>query len=589
MRDAIQRKLNDLFTLFIPAPLRSDVPYTSTDLKADVFAGVTVAIILIPQAMALAIIAGLPAIFGLYAALPGFIASLWGSSRYLSTGPVAIVSFLTLTSLIPFAEPGSPEYIALAALLALLVGLIQLLMGVLRLGFVLQLIPHSAITGFTVAAAGLIVIGQVPTLLGYSISQHEFVFQNILETITNIFQTSPIAFAFGLVSFATLIFLRRLPKTFPSALIVIFFGIIVSYCIDLTQFGVQLIAQIPPGLPSFKLPALDAPAFFALLPKAAIVAFVGFVEAHAIAKSIALKSGERLDTNQELVGQGLANTIGSFFQAYPVSGSFSRTAINVDAGARSGIAAVITATMTVIALLFLTPIFYYLPKAVLAAIVMVSALPLVDFKKLREVFEQSRTDGIIAYTTAAMACILKPDDAIFIGIVLALVLFVRRTAWGAKVFEMGIDREWGVMRSAEDIDRVQTYPGVLMARIGMSLYYANAQHIMSQIEELVQAKIDAGEKPHSVVVDFSGVNFIDITAIEVLSEHIKHLGDNHIHFYAIYVRRTVQKSLTHAPELPQMTILHNISEMMQHCVRRSKTLALGATQPEVIGHSFSAH
>lgn len=585
MRAYVERELRELWRLLVPTPLRGD-SYTRDDLRADLISGVTVAIILIPQAMALALIAGLPAIYGLYAALPGFIASLWGSSKHLSTGPVAIVSFLTLTSLVPFAQPNTPEFIALAALLALLVGIIQLGMGFLRLGFFLQLIPHSAITGFTVAAAAIIVVSQIPTLFGYSVTQHDLVLQNILETITGIAQTSPMALLFGITSLIALLVLRRLPKTFPGALIVLAVSIGAGFLVDLQSFGVSFVLPVPAGLPSFALPSLSIPVFLALIPKAALVAFIGFVEAHAIAKAVAAKTGQRLDTNQELVGQGLANTIGSFFGGYPVSGSFSRTAINVDAGARTSIAAVVTAAVTIFALLFLTPIFHNIPKAVLAAIVIVSALPLIDFKKLRETYALSRTDGVVAYTTAVLACVFKPDDAIFIGIVLALALFIRRTAWGARVFQMGVDREWNVLRGADDTDRVDTYQGILIVRIAMSLYYANALHITRQIEGMVEERINMDDKPHSVVVDFSGVNFVDITGIEVLSEHIKHLKDQGIMFYALYMRTSVLQSLKQVSDLPQITVLHNIAEMKQYCLARERTLVLGGTQPEKIGKEF---
>lgn len=583
MRERFQRELRNLLTLFTPTPLRG-VPYSKDDFRADCTAGVTVAIVLIPQAMALALIAGLPAIFGLYAALPGFIASLWGSSRYLSTGPVAIVSFLTLTSLVPFAEPSTPDYIALAALLAFLVGAIQLLMGVFRFGFILQLIPHSAITGFSVAAAAIIIITQIPTLLGYSVGYHEFVLESIVETILNIALATPLTIIFGITSLVALLFLRRLPKTFPSALIIIGISVAIGFLVDLPAYGVELVAAIPAGLPSFSFPVMSFAALAILLPKAAIVALVGFVEAHAIAKSTAQKSGERLDTNQELVGQGLANTVSSFFHGYPISGSFSRTAINVDAGARTSIAAVVTALVTVAALLFLTPLFHLLPRAVLAAIVIVSALPLVNIPKLRETYALSRTDGIIAYTTAALACILKPDDAIFIGVVLALVLFIRRTAWGTRIFEMGVHREWGVLRAAEDRDRVETFPGLLIVRIAMSLYYANALHATREIEQLVQIRTDSGEKPRAVVIDFSGVNFIDITGIEVFSEHVRHMHEAGVRVYVIYMRSSVFDALKHAPDLPVITVLHNITEMKHYCVGGDKTLVLGGSQPETIGN-----
>lgn len=569
--------------MFTPVPLRTGEEYSTKLLLPDITAGLTVAVVLIPQAMALALIAGLPAIYGLYAAFPGFIASFFGSSRHLSTGPVAIVSFLTLTSLVPFAEPGSAEFIALTALLALLVGVLQLLMGVFRLGFVVNLIPHSAIAGFTTAAAGIIILTQIPTLFGYTIPQHELVIQNIWEMVTGAPRTSLIALAFGLVSLGALLFLRRMPKTFPAALVVLSGSVLLAFLFDLKSYGVEFIAPVPASLPSFALPAISAAAFFALIPKAAIVALVGFVEAHAIAKAVAKDTGQRLDTNQELVGQGLANTVSSFFHGFPVSGSFSRTAINVQAGARTGVAAFVTSLVTVLALLFLTPTFHFLPKAVLAAIVIVSAIPLVNIHKLRETYRISNTDGIIAYTTAALALILKPDDAIFIGIVLALILFLRRTVWGAKVVEMGVNREWNILRAADGDDRVETYPNVLIARIGMSLYYANASPLIEQLDRLVREKHD--ESPiRALVVDFSGVNFMDITGIEVLDEYVKRLRERGISFATIYMRNSVVAALRNVPELHQMTILHNIAEMKEYCMPHKHALIIGGSTPEIIGN-----
>lgn len=582
MHAHLRRELRNLLDLFTPVPLRDGEEYSRRDLLPDIIAGLTVAVVLIPQAMALALIAGLPAIYGLYAAFPGFIASFFGSSRHLSTGPVAIVSFLTLTSLVPFADPGSPEFIALAALLALLVGLIQLLMGTLRLGFVVNLIPHSAIVGFSTAAAAIIIITQIPTLFGYAITQHDLVIQTIFEIIMGAPRTSLITLALGLSALGMLIFLRKLPKTFPAALVVLAGSVLVAYLFDLKSFGVEFIAAVPASLPSFALPALSAGAFFALLPKAAIVALVGFVEAHAIAKSVAKQTGQRLDTNQELVGQGLANTVSSFFHGYPVSGSFSRTAINMQAGARTGVAALVTSAVTVFALLFLTPIFHFLPKAVLAAIVIVSALPLVNYHKLRETYAISNTDGVIAYTTAALALILKPDDAIFIGIVLALILFLRRTVWGAKIVEMGVNREWNILRASDGDDRVDTYPNVLIARIGMSLYYVNATHIIEQLDRLVRERHEQSPV-RAVVVDFSGVNFIDITGIEALDDYVKRLRERGISFATIYMRNSVVAALRNVPELHRITILHNIAEMKEYCMPHERRLVLGGTTPEIIG------
>lgn len=577
----INYALDGIAQLLTPAPFRRGEKYSTKDFRADLGAGVTVAVILVPQAMALALIAGLPAVYGLYAALPGFIASLWGSSRHLSTGPVAIVSFLTLSSLIPFAEPGTTDFILLASALALLVGLMQLATGVLRLGFIMQLIPHSAIAGFTSAAAAIIVLTQIPSLLGYTTEQHEFVFQNIFQIFTNIHFAGLFNTIVGVLALLLLILCRRLPKTFPGTLIVLSLAIIASYVFDLASLGVTLVSNIPSALPSFTVPTLAPATFFSLIPKAAIIAFVGFVEAHAIAKAVAAKTHQQLDTNQELVGQGLANIVGGFFKGYPVSGSFLRTAVNVDAGARTGYAAVVTAVVTVSVLLFFSPLLAFLPRSVLAAIVIVSAWSLIDLSKLKRIYGAFHTDGIVAYATFGIAFILKPDDAIFIGILLALIMFIRQTVWGAKVTEMGIDPKWYVLRDVTSTNGVERVPGSLIVRPGMSLYYANANHIVEGIQSLFHARART-EKPHSLILDFSGVNFVDVTGAEVLGEFLHNLKREGVHPYIIYLRNSVRDSLRTTHHFPDTMVLHNIAELKQYCGAESNTLTIASTKPDIL-------
>lgn len=572
--------------LLIPTFLRSGHSYSLRDLHSDVVAGITVALIQIPQSMAFAIIAGLPAVYGLYASIPGFIAALWGSSRQLSTGPVAVVSLLTLTSLVPFAEPGSPEFIGLAALLAILVGTIYLAMGLFRLGFLLNLVPQSVIVGFSSAAAAIIAITQLPTLFGISFQQHELVLQNIWQLLLGLPHASFITAIVGAATALLLVASKRLPKMFPGALMVLAVGILASYLLDLGNFGVALIQHVPSSLPSFAFPSFATVPLLTLLPKAGIIALVAFVQTHATAKMAAAKTKDELDTNQELVGQGLANFIGGFFQGFPVSGSFTRTAVNVEAGARSAISTVTASCMTVIALLFFTPVFYFLPKSVLAAIVIVSAIPLIDFKRLQDMYRISRTDGFVAYLTFAMAFLLKPDDAIFIGIVAALMIFVQRTAWGAKAFEMGADKEWNVLRGQIEEERVDTFPGVCIVRIGMSMYYANAQHLVRQVEIVMERHAAREKTPvHTLVLDSSGINFVDITAMEVFGAFLEKQHANKVHIAVIYLRRGFREALEHMPGIFDVTILHNLGELRQFCIPHGTTLVLSGSKPERIARA----
>ncbi len=573
--------------LLVPIFFRKDFTYSWGAFRADVIAGLTVALIQVPQAMAFALIAGLPAVYGLYASIPGFVANIWGSSKQLSTGPVAVVSLLTLTSLVPLAEPGSPEFIRLAALLAVLVGLIYILMGLFRLGFFLHLVPQTVVVGFSSAAAAIIVITQLPTLLGLSPPQHELVFQNIAELIVNMPGLSLFTLIAGIVAISLLLGAKTLPKNFPSALVVLALGVGLSYMLDFGGHGIALIAKVPSSLPTFTLPSIDVESFFSLLPKAAIIALVGFVQTHATAKMVAQKTRDPVDTNQELMGQGLANLVGGFFKGYPISGSFTRTAINVEAGAVSGVAGIVAAIITIIALLFFTPIFYYLPKTVLAAIVIASAIPLIDFKRLKEIYKISPMDGYVAYLTFFMAFILKPDDAIFIGIIAALILFVQRTSWGAKVFEMGADKHWGVLRGAIEEERVDTFAGVCIVRVGMSFYYANAAHLVRQIQDAMDKHAAReGQRVHTLVIDSSGINMVDITASEILSVFFEKLHAQGIHVAVIYLRTGFRQALETMPGIFDITVLHNIQELKQYCVPQNRTLVIAGSQPERLGRAY---
>lgn len=582
----LHKTFHAMQSLLIPTFFRPGQSYSFDDFRADVVAGITVALIQVPQSMAFAITAGLPAVYGLYASIPGFIAALWGSSRQLSTGPVAVVSLLTLTSLVPFAEPGTTEFARLAALLAVLVGLIYLGMGLFRLGFLLNLVPQSVVVGFSSAAAAIIVITQLPTLLGISFQQKDLVLQNIAQLLFGLPHLSLITALVGIITAILLFSAKRLPKMFPGALVILAAGILASYLLRFDVLGIAIIANVPSSLPTFAFPLLHTEAFFSLLPKAGIIALVAFVQAHATAKMAASRTKDELDTNQELVGQGLANLIGGFFHGFPVSGSFTRTAINVEAGARTAISTVVASLMTVLALLFLTPVFYFLPKTVLAAIVIVSAIPLIDFARLKEMYAISKTDGFVAYLTFAMAFLLKPDDAIFIGIVAALMIFVQRTTWGARAFEMGADKEWNVLRGAIEEERVDTFPGVCIVRVGMSLYYANAQHLVHQIEDVMERHAAREKTPvHTLVIDSSGINFVDITAMEIFGAFLEKWHARSMHLAVIYLRTGFREALEHMPGIFDVTVLHNLSELKQFCIPQNRTLVLTGTKPERIGRA----
>jgi sulfate permease, SulP family len=542
--------------------MRPGFQYSFIAARADIVAGTTVAIIQIPQAMAFALIAGLPAIYGLYASLAGCIASLWGSSRLLSTGPVAMVSLLTLTSLSSLAPIGSPEYIRLASLLALLTGLIYVLFGFFRLGQMIHIVPHSVVAGFSSAAAFLIVISQIPVVTGISIPQTESALSYMYAIVGSLSTTSILSLIVAGIAAILLASMRTLPRTFPSAIIVLSLSIIAVYIFKLNTHGVSIIGTVPTGLPHFTLPPFDANMLAELLPKAAVLALVAFVSTHANTSTLARRNREPTNTDQELVGQGFANIAAGFFQGYPIAGSFTRSAVNSEAGARTGFSALISSLMIVIVILFLTPIFYFLPHAALGAIVIFAAIPLIDIARIKSMYAINRSDGIVAIFTFALVFIVKPEDALLTGMIVALALFIHRTVWGAHITEVGIDLERKVLLAGSRDTDVRFFPGIVLVRLSSSLYYANSAHVLSEVESIVRAHEERlHHKARDLVLDMSGVNFMDISGMEILDEYIYAFEKRGIRVSMIYVRPQVYKILKNTDYFEHRAIFFNITEM----------------------------
>lgn len=530
--------------------------YDKDKLFKDFVAGITVAVVLIPQVMAYAALAGLPPVYGLYAAFLGTaVAALWGSSRHLSSGPVAIVSFLTLTALVPLAKPESPEFIALAIILALIIGFTQLLMGVFKLGFIMNFISHSVIAGFTIAAAIIIASTQVPNLFGFTVESHEFVFLNFFEILKSLWQTDLLTLIIGCSSIFFIIFTKkRLSKAFPSGLIIMSVGIFLSYLLDFNSRGVAVIGEINAAISLPVAPHLSVESVLALLPSALIIAIIGFLEAYAVAKAVGTKTRQRIDVNQELIGQGLGNIASSIFKGYPIAGSFSRTAVNFSAGAVTGISSVFVSLFVLITILFLTPLLSFLPKTILSAIVIAALVDLIEFSKFRETFKLSATDGLVITVTFLFSFILKPDDAIFIGIVVSLVLFLRKTIVAdvvELVFQM--DDERFVKINADN--KIKQFSSILILRIDMSIFFANSQNIARQIEHRVEQR---GDELEHLIIDFSGVNYVDVSGCETLNELFEELQERGIKIYSMYRKQQVRDILRKAGIQDNLIMLHDI-------------------------------
>ncbi|HUX29909.1 MAG TPA: SulP family inorganic anion transporter [Thiobacillus sp.] len=627
-------------------------PMKGDALKADFMAGLTVALVLIPQSMAYAQLAGLPAYYGLYAAfLPVAVASLWGSSSQLGTGPVAVVSLLTASSLAVLAAPGSDQFIALAIMLALLVGIIQLLLGVFKLGVIVNFLSHPVIVGFTNAAAIIIALSQVSKLFGVPMGRSEHFINDVVGVLQLIGDTHLPTLAMGALAIAIMWSIKKYAPKLPGVLIAVVVTTLLSWSLgfernapgapaqiadpallavvqqsmgaaqrvdalnrqiadksaalktaektageynigtvqteaelallridlrdaeaafakekaalrhlqvvrstdasgatlaiyradeappgvtlDETSYrlrklsangfqlvgGGEVVGAIPEGLPSVKMPSFSLDALGSLLSAALVISLVGFMEAISIAKAVAARTRQRIDPNQELVGQGLANIVGSFTQAFPVSGSFSRTAVNMNAGARTGMSSVITALIVLVALLFLTPLLYHLPQAVLAAIIIMAVVGLVNFKAVKHAWQASRHDGIAAGVTFIATLAFAPhlDKGIMVGAGLALGLYLYRTM-SPRVAILGRYKD-GTLRDLRVNPDLPTSKHVVAIRFDGSLYFAN----VSYFEDAVLEAASKNPEAKYILVVGDAINQLDASGEEVVHHLVERL------------------------------------------------------------------
>lgn len=542
--------------------------YRKEYLLRDMIAGVTVSVVLIPQSMSYAMIAGLPPVYGLYAAcIPPIIAALFGKSSHLATGPVAIVSLLTFASILPYAKPGTPEFIAMAINLAAIVGLFQLLMGFFRMGFVMRFVSHPVIVGFTNAGAIIIATTQIKHFLGINVKDSEFILPVFIDIGKNIIHTNPYTLAIGVCSLLIILIGKRIHKDFPGAMIAALVAIIVSYLFKFDQYGVSLVGQMPSGMPTIHIPFVgelnissyeggavsgikayvDIETFLRLIGSGIVIAIVGFMEAMAITKSIAARTKQPVDVNQELIGQGAANLFGSFFQSYPTSGSFSRSAVNLQAGAKTALSNVFSGLIVIITLLFFTFTFTYLPKATLAAIVISAVVGLIKESQFVKLFKTNRNDGIIAVVTFAFAFLTKPDYAIFIGIAVSLLLFLWESMY-PRIIVLTRDPRAEVFVNAET-KNLPTCPQILYIMPDFSIYFANAEYFKEHVLEIVKKYKERSGSDNAlkfILLDMEMVNKIDATGLDEFKELIEELRKEGIEIYIANVKSPVRKTLENA-------------------------------------------
>jgi len=509
-------------------PILSWLPkYSKKDLFDDLPAGITVGIMLIPQGMAYALIAGLPIEYGLYASLvPQIIYAITGTSRQLSVGPVAMDSLLVAAGLSAIAAIGSDRYVELAIGLALMMGCIQLLLGILRAGFLVNFLSRPIISGFTSAAALIIGLNQISNLFGIEIPRNNQIQNFFYSTSESITEIHIATLAIGLVAAALIIFLSKYRNKIkiPATLIVVVLGILVVFGLELDQAGVAIVGVIPDGLPNFHVPTLNVDDFFDLLPIAITLALIAFMEAYSVAKSIEEKHDYKLDANQELRALGLSNIIGSLFQSYPTTGGFSRSAVNDDAGAVTPMASLIAASLIALTLLFLTPMFYFLPKAVLAAIIIVSVVGLIDIKLPISLWKSHKVEAVLLFVTFIVTATVGMTEGIASGVSLSIVVLVYRQMRPhfAELGEIA-----GVYRNINRFPDANIRDGLLIIRFDSALHFANHRFMLSSLEDVIAKRDDNIE---TIILCAEAIGYIDASGISALENLIDELEEQGICF-----------------------------------------------------------
>lgn len=501
-------------------PVLSWLPtYNPKWLRGDIVAGLTVGVMLIPQGMAYSMIAGMPPIYGLYTSIvPILLYALLGTSRHLAFGPIAMISLLTAATVSTMAEEGTTEYFLLIITVALMVGVLQLLMGVFRLGFLVNFLSQPVISGFSSAAALIIITSQLRHILGVEIQSSVHFYETYLFLFREISEISWVTFFIGLGGIVLIILFRKINKAIPGQLIVVILGILVMVATGWETRGVLVLGTIPEGLPKFGLPSFDKDTWKALFPIAMTVSLLSFMQAIAISKTFLNKHrGEyNLDANQELIAIGIANIGGSFFQSISSSGSFGRTAVNDQSGATTPLSSIVSVGLIAVTLMFLTPLFYSLPKAILASIILVAVASLIDIKGARELWKFDRKDFWMMALTFLATLAIGIEEGILVGVALSLGLVIWQSTY-PHIAVLGQIPGTTYYRNVNRYQEAETKDGVLVLRVDSPLFFANADFFKDKVTQL-----EAQDNPaiRLVILNAESVSSIDSTAVNTLREMI---------------------------------------------------------------------
>ncbi|MDG1386531.1 MAG: sulfate permease [Flavobacteriaceae bacterium] len=491
--------------------------YKKKMLWGDAVSGITAGILAIAQGMAYAMIAGLPPVFGLYAALtPQIIYVLMGTSRQLSIGPVAMDSLIVAAGIGTLNIIGVEQYIAVAVFLALFVGVIQVLLGSLKLGFLVNFLSKPVLSGFTSAAAIIIGLSQLKHLFRVDMAQTNKIHILLQEVVSNISETHFLSFGLGVAGMILIKLFQKINKKIPAILVVVSLGTLVLYLTQGQLNGIRIVGTIPVGLPNLSFPSFDKNQFVDLIPIAITLAVVGFTEAISIAKSIEEHHTEyEVDPNQELIAIGSGNIIGSFAQSYPSTASFSRSAIQDQGGAQSGIASLFSAGLVLLTLLFLTPLFYYLPIPILAAIIMVSIFGLVDLKYPRQLWKKNKEECFAFLITFVMTMSVGIPQGILFGVLLSLLTMIYRTS-RPHIAILGRIKNTEYYKNINRFQKdIEMDNRILILRFDAQLFFGNQDYFKKELQKQVVLK---GEKLELIIINAEVINYIDSSALNMLEK-----------------------------------------------------------------------
>ena len=519
--------MNEMIRQYLPI-LQWLPGYRRSDFVRDLMAGATVSLLLIPQALAYAMLAGVPPHMGLYAAcLPLIVYPIFGTCRHLMVGPVALDAILIAAGVGALATAGSSDYISLVITLTLMVGLIQLVFGLFRLGFIADFLSNPVISGFTSGAAVIIIFSQLKHLLGIPIPGSQQIDTLVTHLVNHFDQFHFPTFLVGAGSLLGLAAFKYSRLKLPGSLVVVVAGTVAVWWFNLTESGIQIVGDVPAGFVKMPWRGIHFEDIYQLMPLAFTIAFVSFMEAFTIAKRISAKQPYRINPDNEMIGLGMANLSSGLIGGYSIAGSFSRTTVNAQNGAVTGMASIISAVIVAVTILYLTPLFYYMPRAVFAAIIILGVIGIIDYREAYRLYQFKRKDFWTLLFAFVATLFLGIQNGVLVSVVASLVMILHRIT-RPNIAVLGMVPESNEFRSIKRVPRAQEIPGILIIRMDASMYFTNINYFR---EQLFEALANRRDKIRRVFIEGSPINEIDSSAEMGLREIAEALQQEGISLY----------------------------------------------------------